>query len=399
MTANSVRHQAAAARLAHYPVISVTASRYSARRDNSGFTITELMIALTLGLILITGMISVFTGSKRSATLNSAMSDMQESARFAIEAISRDARMAGFQGCIDVNTSSAIIRADEAPTSNLYESVATGSVVVSATTWAPDPPQTFQIPSGSITPVAGTHTLSLQFGSQVVAQLSGPMFDAVNSLAAPIPISKNIGNLQENDLAIISNCDVADLFRITAAPAAGATGDLEHHPSANRNSGNLSRAYGGTSTIGDTRVMKFNANVYFIGTTGEENKYGDPIRSLYLQTLPYDDSNPPTELVEGIENMRIRFGIRQSNGSMAYFAANESGYDSRKVETVQLGFLMSSIDRIRNENDTQTYVLAGQEIPAGTGISQDGLTHSNNTQYRLVFNTSVKVRNRRDKEI
>lgn len=371
----------------------------AAYNNASGFTITELMIALTLGLILITGMIGVFTGSKRSATLNSSMSDMQESARFAIEAIARDSRMAGFQGCIDVNTSAATIRADDPPTNNLYETVATGSVIISPTTWAPDPPPTFQIPSGSVTPVAGTHTLSLQFGSQVVAELDDQMFDPINSLAAPIPIKENVGNLQANDLAIISNCDVADLFRVTAAPPSGSSGSIEHHASANSSNGNLSRAYGGTGTIGDTRVMKFNANVYFVGTTGEVNDHGDPIRSLFLQTLPYDNTNPPTQLVEGIENMRVRFGVRQKNGSMAYFIATDSGYDSRKIETVQLGFLMSSVDRIRIEDDEQTYVLAGQEIPAGETIVQDGLTHSSNKQYRLVFNTSIKVRNRRDKEI
>lgn len=362
-----------------------------------GFTITELMIAMTIGLVLITGMISVFVGSKRSAALNSAMSDMQESARFALEAISRDARMAGFQGCIDINSASAIVRADNAPTNDLFATAATGSVVVSANNWAPAPIPTFQIPSGDITAVPGTHTLALQFGSPVDSELSGAMFDAVNSLAAPIPLADNRGGINDGDIAIISNCEVADMFRVTTAPANA--GMLTHHATDNSNNGNLSLAYGEASTLADTRVMKFNSNVYFVGTSGKTNDRGDAIRSLYLQSLPYDAGNPPTELVEGIENMRVRFGVRQDNGAMAYFAANETGYDSTRIETIQLGILMSSHDRIRNEDDNQTYVLAGLEIPPNENTVTDGLTHADNRQFRLVFNTTVKIRNRRDKEI
>ncbi len=367
------------------------------QRGQTGFTITELLIAMTIGLVLITGMISVFVGSKRSAALNGAMSDMQEAARYALEAISRDARMAGFQGCVDINSSSAVIRADNSPTNDLFETVATGSVVVSPNTWAPAPVPTFQIPSGDVTAVPGTHTLALQFGSPIVSELDGPMFDAVNSLAAPIPIADNEGGINDGDLAIISNCDVADLFRVTTAPEGA--GLITHHASDNKDNGNLSRAYGEGGTEADTRVMKFNSNVYFVGTSGRTNNDGDEIRSLYLQSLPYTASNPPTELVEGIENMRVRFGIRQNNGAMAYFAANESGYDSSRVETIQLGLLMSSYDRIRNEDDSQTYVLAGVEIPSNPNAVTDGLSHPENRQFRLVFNTTVKIRNRRDREI
>ena len=60
---------------------------------------------------------------------------------------------------------------------------------------------------------------------------------------------------------------------------------------------------------------------------------------------------------------------------------------------------MSSYDRIRNENDNQTYVLAGIQIPPNQNIVTDGLSHPDNQQFRLVFNTTIKIRNRRDKEI
>ncbi len=363
--------------------------------DQTGFTITELMIAMTLGVILLTGMISAFVGSKRSSELNSAISNMQESARFAMEAMSRDIRIAGYQGCVDVNTSSATLRGDNVPTSNLVESAVTGSIVVSANTWVPAPPVSFLYPQNGVQAVPGTHALALQFGSATVSSLNGQMINE----ASAVPLADNNAGIRDGDLAIISDCDVADLFRVTTAPEDD--GLLTHLAVDNDNNGNLSKAYGHTSSIDDTQVMKFNSNVYFVGTTGELNEAGDPLRSLYVQTLPYAATNPPTELVEGIENLRVRFGVRQNNGSLIYVAPNQPEYNPGRIETVQVGVLMASYERIRTDADQQTYLLAGQPIAPSNSNQPvtNGLTHSSNTQYRLVFNTTIKVRNRRDRQI
>ena len=364
------------------------------RQQIAGFTITELLIATALGLVLISGMISVFIGSKRSSELNTAISDMQESARYALDSMARDVRRAGFQGCVDVNTRSATVRADAPPTLNPKDTIVTGSVVVSPSVWVPAPPRTFLYPSADIVPVPGTHTLALQFGS-TPSELSAPML----TQADPIAITDNTDNAQldDGDLAIIADCDEADLFRVSSAPENA--GVITHLAVDNSNNGNLSKAYdGGMDSKEQAQVMKFHSNVYFVADTQETNEHGDPLRSLYVQTLPYTAANPPTELVQGIENFRVRFGVRRNNGSIAYYAANEPGYDSETIETVQIGLLMASYSRIRNENDNQNYVLAGQNIPAAQGQATDGLSHSNNTQHRLVFNTTVKVRNRRFKD-
>jgi len=331
--------------------------------------------------------------------LNTAVADMQESARYALDAITRDTRMAGFQGCVDVNSQSAIVRGDRAPTTHLFETVATGSVVVTPSAWTPAPITTFQIPAGDVTAVPGTHTLALQFGDGATVKLSGPMVNPANPLAADIPVVGSQSGINDGDLAIISDCDSADLFRVSSAPEPDVAGLITHLPIDNSNNGNLSIDYGHGSSLDETRVMKFHSNVYFVGTRGETNERGDQLRSLYVQTLPYEDTNPPTELVEGVENLRIRFGIRQSNGTLEYHRANEPGYDSGKVEVVQIGMLMASYDYVRNDDDKTTYLLAGQEVGSVEGKALDGLAHSENQQYRLVFNTTIKVRNRRNKEI
>ena len=362
-----------------------------------GFTLTELLIAMALGLILITGIISVFVGSKRSSTLNTAVADMQESARYAFDAITRDVRMAGFQGCLDVNSKSAQLIGNIPPTNGLVNTVATGSVVVSANAWVPAPIPTFTIPTGAVSAVPGTHTLALQFG-RGTATLSAPMTNPGNPLAAPIPIQQNFSGIRPGDLAIIGDCDEVDLFRVSSAPNPGESGLITHLAFDNV-SGNLTKPYGQGPSLTETRIMKFHSNVYFVGTRGETNERGDQLRSLYVQTLPYDDTNPPTELIQGVENFRVRFGIRRDNGALEYHTANQPGYNSTNVEVIQIGLMMASYEYVRNDEDSTTYVLAGQEVSAIDGKPLDGLNHSENEQYHLVFNTTIKIRNRRDQEL
>ena len=380
----------------HLRASAITGNPFKRYASNTadGFTLTELLIAMALGLILITGIISVFVGSKRSSTLNTAVADMQESARYALDAITRDARMAGFQGCLDVNSQSAAPIGNNLPTNSLVNTVATGSVVVSANAWVPAPIPTFTIPDGAVKAVPGTHTLALQFG-RGTATLSAAMTNPGNPLAAPIPIENNFSGIRPGDLAIIGDCEQVDLFRVTSAPDPREDGLITHLAFDNV-SGNLTKPYGQGSSLTETRVMKFHSNVYFVGTRGETNDRGDQLRSLYVQTLPYDDTNPPTELIQGVENFRVRFGIRRNNGTLDYHTANQPGYNSTNVEVIQIGLMMASYEYVRNDEDSTTYILAGQEISAIDEKPLDGLNHSKNQQYRLLFNTTIKVRNRRE---
>lgn len=70
-----------------------------------GFSLIELMIAMSLGLILIGGVISVFLASSQTYRLQDAMFRVQESGRFALDIMLRDLRDAGFQNLLPVDSS------------------------------------------------------------------------------------------------------------------------------------------------------------------------------------------------------------------------------------------------------------------------------------------------------
>jgi len=86
-------------------------SRFPEGREN-GLSLVELMIALVLGLILSAGVITLFIESKRDYQVQEAISEVQESGRFAAEFIAHDARMAGFSGCSnDMATANTVANA------------------------------------------------------------------------------------------------------------------------------------------------------------------------------------------------------------------------------------------------------------------------------------------------
>lgn len=75
-----------------------TMRTFKPRHRMRGLTLVELMIALTLGLIVIAALVAVFMGSNRNFRQNEALATVQDNARFALDALSRDLAMAGYWG-------------------------------------------------------------------------------------------------------------------------------------------------------------------------------------------------------------------------------------------------------------------------------------------------------------
>ena len=69
-----------------------------ARRALRGFSIIELMTAITIGLLILAGLASVFVNSSNANREMKNNSEQIENGRFAIEFLSQDIRHAGFYG-------------------------------------------------------------------------------------------------------------------------------------------------------------------------------------------------------------------------------------------------------------------------------------------------------------
>jgi len=373
------------------------------------FSLVELMVAMVLGLLLLSGIITVFAGNKRSNELNIAMSDMQENVRFALNTITSDVRMAGHQGCADLNGGSVNIIANNVPISDTSRGLLTSAIyaskIVASNNWVPmppygTPPTGFSVPTENLA-AAGTHALFVQFGRPGARRLRAQMSDGTRpSTSGALQLNGEIDGLSAGDLAIASDCLGGELFRVTQVSVDSDNNmDIGHDGSSN-SSGAFETAYGSSQTINQTRITRFDSNAYYIGDTGLENSNGDSILALYQQSLPYNNSNnPPIELVQGVENLRVSFGVRTSSGALRYISPEDSDFsakfDPADVRSVRIGLLMASYDPITQQDNETTYVLAGQSI-ASAATSTSGATHAADKRFRLAFNTTVKIRNLRD---
>jgi type IV pilus assembly protein PilW len=64
-----------------------------------GFTLVELMVALALGLVILTGILSIFSETRKSFRVNENLGRVQENARFASELLAREIRESGSTPC------------------------------------------------------------------------------------------------------------------------------------------------------------------------------------------------------------------------------------------------------------------------------------------------------------
>ncbi|WP_039959708.1 PilW family protein, partial [endosymbiont of Riftia pachyptila] len=73
--------------------------KYPMRRLCQGLTLVELMIALVLSLLLMSGAISIFMSSKQTFKLEENVSRIQESMRYVASRFINDFAGGGFYGC------------------------------------------------------------------------------------------------------------------------------------------------------------------------------------------------------------------------------------------------------------------------------------------------------------
>jgi type IV pilus assembly protein PilW len=98
---------------------------------------------------------------------------------------------------------------------------------------------------------------------------------------------------------------------------------------------------------------------YFIGNTGRRNQKGEPIFGLYEKI----DSQPRSELIAGVENLHIQYGVSDTQGQnvVKYSAANQlSTNDWLNVRSVNMMLLLNSIEEVTQK--PESYIFAGVSV-------------------------------------
>ena len=249
-------------------------------------------------------------------------------------------------------------------------------------------------------PVPGTHALAVRFANPVVHRIE-PMATTASPVVLADTDAESAG-LVTGGYALVSNCSAADVFRISAT--AGST--LQHlndDNATNLLSANYGAGAGGGPAGGGVGgagafVMRFEANVYWVGDTGRASAAGDPVLSLYRQTLPYDAAtNPPIEMVEGVANLKARLGHRAAppGTGIAYVRPGDAPPDDDGVDVVELGLLLQSHERVADAAPARVIRLAGIDHDGAAGAADAADEYPLDRRMRVAFETAVTIRNRR----
>ena len=361
----------------------------------AGLSLIELMVASVIGLFILAGAVTVFSGNSASSKLSNGMAKIQDSGRVTLDILSNSIRMAGFEGCKSDSKDSPVVLASTAPVIN-FPNTALWGAEISTVGWAPAKPADLNNIANA---EPGTDVIYLQHGSGRTTNLAANM---TGSTDTSIALVNNPDQLNIGDMVMISDCQDSNIFRTSDVsndtPANGNT-TLTYGASVN-SQGNLTETFQGTGDLASTplRVMRFISTAYYVAESGRTTGAGDPILSLFsVDTTSIDTSTnqigTSVELVEGVENIQILYGeLIPSSRDIRYVTANNVG-QMNNVVSVQIGVLIATPDYVTNSNDDRTYSIAGTTIGPPGDTTADA-NHLGDRRMRAAFNTTIQLRNR-----
>ncbi len=356
-----------------------------------GFTLIELLIAMALGILLSLGLVQIFQSTTNLAQTETALSRVQEAGRFAMDAVVKDLRMIGYHGCADPNNMDVTVMAANG-VGNFESTTLQGYEIGSSGTFAPaltsgDDLEVIELGNGnagSITARPDSDVIRMKFASRTGASLSGNT--APNN--ANIQVDSNPTGLSQGDLAIVSDCTSAHIFRITNVTTSGGSSNVTMaHAigSGQPGGGNVTNKMEPGYSTGAS-LLSFQDLTFFVADTGRNTSRGDDVYALYRIL----NGGNPEELVEGVEFLQLQYGEVLASGNTRFVDANTAGVDFSEVASIRMGMLVQSLEVGLPEDDTTSYTVAGTTIAASGAV-----THSGGQYLRKPFVATVKLRNKR----
>lgn len=301
-----------------------------------GLTLVELMVAMALGLFLVGVMGTIFLGSKGTFQSQNQVARLQESARFSVDTISADLRMAGFQGCRGLGASTPMVNTLNTPTAFRYNfAQGVWASRHNGSAWVPALDAT--LTSLTAAPASPGDVLTVRRAVGTGWSLTAEMASATSDLNVT-----PTGQITAGDLLMVSDCSGSAVFQATNANP-GVGGAIAHSASVTATPG-VSTSSLGRAFLQDAVVYRLTTVTYYLAPSQRTGKTSQ--RALWSFTSPvYDGTTQPQELVTGVEGFRVTLGL-DSNGDGAAdaYAAPADVTDWSQVVTVQTQLLLASTE-------------------------------------------------------
>jgi len=349
-------------------------------RAVAGFSMVELMVAITLSLLLLTGVVAIFSSSRVSYETTSQLSRVQETGRFALEQLSRHIRSAGFRGCARQPNFVSTALADGTALPWDFMGGAVRGFDGAASGFVPELDDSVSDTDGL---VSGSDILVVR-GARVEAVPTVVTADMANP-QAPLVVASTAGFRPAGEVVMAYNCEAQSIF--FAVPSGNSlihgVGGMEDGPA---------NAVASTSypfRVND-EVVPVETVVYYVarspgsvatpGSDPPDNTLPEGTNSLWRRAGVEDAQ----ELVQGIEQMQVEYGIDSNDDRIVdNYVVATAATNWQQVIAVRVGLLVRSVDQYGTDTDGRTYQVLNTSVPP-----------FRDRRLREVFSATISIRNR-----
>ena len=332
-----------------------------------GFSIIELMVAMVIGLVLMAGAISIFFSSRVTFSTNEHMARLQENGRVALDLVTHDIRSAGYSGCSRGVPFNNVLNT---PTGVFWDYISPvmGSEWTGANTWAPALGIAL-VPA----PVNQSDVIVVR-AIQRDARESRLATDLATLTSDLVVVSEP--NFTDGGIYLLSDCNATTVFQ--GGWTSGTPNGTMTHAAGGTTPGNSSADIGYLYQSG-ARIVPLETVIYWVGIDPVANEPG-----LYRQV----GTAAPQLIIEGVQAMQVSYGEDTDGGRIVdvYRAAN-AVVNWNAIISVNVSLLIRS-EEWGTTPDANTYTLL-PVVDGGVTVAA-----ANDRRKRLVFTTSIALRNR-----
>ena len=310
------------------------------RHHVQGMTLVELMIAITLGLLVVGAAIGIFVSNRQVYRVTENLGRMQENARTSFELMARDIREAGGNPCANnLPLANVLTGYADAWWSNLDQ-------------WGNGlrgfgPAEAFPnagFGTGTAQRITGTDALQLLSGDDNVVTI-----EAHNTAGAQFTANATGHAFSVGDVAMACDRSQASIFQVTSA--AGKV--IGHGTGGGFSPGNCTAGLGMPANCSGViydfsttngMLVRLNASRWFIASNGNGR------RSLYQSKFGGGTVNTQ-EVVEGVRDMTLTYLLAGGN---QYVDAATVGNNWANVTAVRVVLDLDSEDRVGTDGNPLT---------------------------------------------
>jgi type IV pilus assembly protein PilW len=362
-------------------------------RGARGFSIIELMVAVTLALIVTAGVMAAFLGSRSSFMTTSGTAAVSDNGRFALDFLQTAVRNAGYMACNTTHSQLSLLNAGPSAVYYNYGQPLGGyeaNNTVSNAFTLTEPPVAPDASTGDWLASSGPAWP----GGGLDAALSGKVIKNSDVLVVystlrtnqPPAIVTNITNgassfqvlnaynLANGQLAVIADCAKSMVFQISTVAGTTVSFATSGTP------GNTASSFPVSFQVG-AQVTPVDTTVYYIG------KGADGDGALFSYDLNATSAFTASELVSDIENMQVLYGVDTTGTqTVSEYIPAQSVVDFNSVMSVKIAVLAASQPgAVPKPTVAPTYTLLGNTVTAPI-----------DTRSRQVFEITVSTRNMED---